>query len=105
MRSQRFNTTFLMCRSKILSYYPSKVFLVLDQYSQDLNNIHLRVKQRTNIVTMFNNDSVMNCNTKIPSVANILKNVYLSGTLLNEFTSTYYDDKNDSFEIFSTIHS
>ena len=48
---------------------------------------------------MFNNDSAMNCNTKIPSVANILKNVYLSGTLLNEFTSTYYYDKNGSFEM------
>ena len=39
----------------------------------------------------------MICSTLIPSVTNIMKNIYRSGNFSNEFTSTYYDDKNDSF--------
>ena len=46
---------------------------------------------------MFESDSLMSCSNKINSAANILKNVYLGVTILNELTSTYNDDKNDSF--------
>ena len=41
----------------------------------------------------------MSCIKPVPSVANILKKLYPSATILNEFTSTYYNDKNYSFEI------
>ena len=48
---------------------------------------------------VFNNDSVISYNTKIPYIENTLKSIYLSATLLNEFNSIYYDDKNSSFEM------
>ena len=41
----------------------------------------------------------MICITVIPSIANTMKNIYLIATLFNESTSTYYDDKNDYFEM------
>ena len=41
----------------------------------------------------------MTYNTLIPSVANTMKKIHLSTILLNEFTSTYYENKNDGFEI------
>ena len=39
----------------------------------------------------------MTCNRAIPSVDNTLKKIHLSKTIFNEFTSTYYDDKNGGF--------
>ena len=39
----------------------------------------------------------MTCNIEIPSVANTMKITHLSLTIFNEFTSTYYEYKNDSF--------
>ena len=51
-------------------------------------------------VNMFDSDYVMICNTKITSVENKLKKIYLSTNILIEFTSTYYNDNNDYFETF-----
>ena len=68
---------------------------MLDRDSQDLNNVLLRVKQQMHDIDMFDIDSTITCNYAIPSVANTLNKIYLSTTLLNEFTSTYYNDKND----------
>ena len=68
---------------------------MLDKYSQALKNSPLRVKQCIHDVDIFDNDYIMSCNTAIPSVANNLNNIYLSATILNESTSTYYNDKND----------
>ena len=39
----------------------------------------------------------MNRNASITSVGNNLKKMYLGTTLLNQFNSTYYDDKYHSF--------
>ena len=55
----------------------------------------LRIKQRIYDIYTFDGDYVITRNAKIPSVANAMKNIYLITTLLNEFTSTYYNDKND----------
>ena len=50
-------TLVLTCRSKVVSYYLSKVFVMLDQDSQAPNNAPLRVKQHIHDLNMFNNDS------------------------------------------------
>ena len=42
---------------------------------------------------MHDSDSITTCNTAIPSVANTIKKIYLSSTIFNEYTSTYYDNK------------
>ena len=57
----------------------------------------LIVKQLINAIAMFEIDYVMNWNNAITSVANNPNKRDLSKNLLNEFTSTYYDDKNDYF--------
>ena len=72
---------------------------MLDYDSQALKNVPLRVKQHIYPVNMFDNDYLTRCITKITSIANTLKNIPLGGTILNEFTSTYYNDNNDSFEM------
>ena len=70
---------------------------MLDNDSQSLDNIPLRIKQRIHSIDLFDSDYVMTWNVKIPYVANTLKNIYISTNILNEFTSTYYDDKNGYF--------
>ena len=51
---------------------------------QALKNIQTRVKQPTHAVNMHENDSLMPCNNTI---------------ILNDYTSAYYEDKNDGFEM------
>ena len=55
------------------------------------------VKQRINDVNMLNSDPIITYNAKITSVANTLKKIHLSTIILNELTSTCYDDKDDCF--------
>ena len=54
---------------------------------------------------MFDSDFEMTCNAKIPSVVNALKMIYLGTNIFNGLTSTYYDDKDDSFAVFFQQHT
>ena len=47
----------------------------------------------------------MSCSTAIPYVENNPNMIYLGGTILNEFASIYYNDKNDSFEMMFQIYT
>ena len=80
--------------------------MILDHDYQALKNVSLRIKKCIHGIVMFGSESVMTCNYAITSVANTLNKIYLITNILNEFTSTYYDDNNDSFTIyFSTIYN
>ena len=46
---------------------------------------------------MYDSDSIMRCSTPIPSVANILKNIFLGGPLWDLSISEYYYDQNNAF--------
>ena len=74
--------------SKLEAYYPSKSFCDSWEIFSIPKNIRTRYKQRIYAVDMHANDYFMTYNMVIPSVDNALKNVYLSTTLLNEFSST-----------------
>ena len=89
----------LTCRIKLVSYYLSKGFVIIDRDSQVPKNAPLRVKQCIHAFNIFESDFVMICNTAIYSVSNNLNNMYTSATTLNEYISTYYYDKNDYFEM------
>ena len=47
----------------------------------------------------------MSCSTKLPSVENTLENIYPDGTILDEFTSTYYYDKNNTFGLLFQLYT
>ena len=66
---------------------------------QSLKNIRTKVKQHIHAVDMHENYSVMTCNTSIPSVANTLNKIHISTIIFNVFNSTYYNNKNDGFEL------
>ena len=71
---------------------------MINQDYQDLNNLPLRITQIIHVIDIFESDAIIILSTAIPSISNTLKKNYLSRTILGEFTSTYYNDKNDSFE-------
>ena len=74
------STLILTCRSKLVSYYPSKGFLILERYSKALKNVPLRVKICINDIKNFDGYFVMSFYTPIPSVTNNLKKIYLGGS-------------------------
>ena len=55
----------LMWRIKLVLYYLSKGFVMLEKYFQDLKKIPTWFKQRNHAVAMNVNDLVMTCNTDI----------------------------------------
>ena len=95
----------LMCRSKLVSYYPYKGFVMLDQGSQSLKNVPPRFKQLIHDINMFYSDAIISNSKPIPCVLNNLKHIYPSGTILDKITSTSYDDRNYYFGMFfKNIH-
>ena len=88
-----------MCRSKLVSYYLSKGFEIIDQDYQAPKDMYLRVKQRIHAINMFDNDYLTTCSTTITSVKNNLKKTHLSENIFNSFISTYYDDQTYPSEI------
>ena len=91
------STLILTCRSKLVLYHLSKGFLIFEQAYQALKNVTLRVQNRINDINMFDCDYIVSCSTAITSVLNTLNNIYLGGPIWDEFTSEYYNDKNDTF--------
>ena len=80
-----------------MSYYLSKRFVVIAYDSKALKNITARVKQCIHAVNTHANYLVVTFNVVISSVDNNLNKFSISTTIFNEFTSTYYDDKNGGF--------
>ena len=81
------STLILTCMIKLVSYYPWKVFVIIENSSQSLNNMTQTFQNRINDIIMYDSYSIMSCCTPTPSVANTLTNIYLGEPLRDEFTS------------------
>ena len=91
------NSTLILTRRIILvSYYLPNFFVTIEKYSKALKNA-LISQNRVHAINMYNRDSIMIWSNPITSFVNTLKNIYIGGTILGEFTSTYYDDNNYDF--------
>ena len=64
---------------------------------QALNNVPLRVKICIKTFNMFDSDYEMTCSVTLNYVSYNLNKIYLTTTILIEFTSTYYDYYDDYF--------
>ena len=80
-----------------MSYYLTKGFVILEEASLALENVPLRFEKCIHAINMFNSDSIISYSTSIPSFENTVKKIYPGGNILDEFTSIYYEDKNDTF--------
>ena len=91
--SQKYNPTVILTfRSKLVSYYLSNFFFVIQKYPTATNNTPNIFKIYIYSVYMRDNDSVMTCNREIPSIDNTQNKIHS-----DEFTSTYYENKNYGF--------
>ena len=90
---QEKNSTLILT----LSYYLSKVFVIIEKNSQALTNVLQTVQNHINSINIYESDSMMTCCTRILSVANALKNSYVGGPLWDKFTSEYYNVNNYAF--------
>ena len=66
-------------------------------YYQAPRNIPTSIKQNIHAVVMHVNYLVITCNMEIPSVVDTWNKIHLGTLILNEFTSTYYYNKNVGF--------
>ena len=64
-----------------------------------MNNVPGRSQSIIDAINMYGNDYTVRFSTPITSVENTTKNIYLGELIWYEFTSEYYKDKNDTFEM------
>ena len=74
-------------RRNLVSYYLSKSFVVLPKYSKAMKDVWIEVKNFAKALGMHKNYMVTTSATVIPSIVNMLKNVYLSNNLFGVFVS------------------
>ena len=82
-----------------MSYHLSSGFFMIVKLSQALNNVHQTVQSHINDINMYESDSIISLFTPMTSVKNTPKKIILGGPFWDEFTSEYYNDKNDAFGI------
>ena len=85
---------------KFLSYYLYEGFVKIPHDYQTLYNVLLKVKQCMHAVDIFDGGSVTTFKSAINFIDNTIKKIQHIKTILNEFTSTYYDDTDGCFEFF-----
>ena len=73
-------------QNQISVILPIKVFVIIEKYSQALNNVLMKVQNCIHAINVYDIDSIMRFSTPISSDANILKKIYIGGTLWGEFT-------------------
>ena len=66
-----------MFRIKLVSYYLSKGFLIIDPKSDALDNFPFKFKQQIHTIDKYGTDSSIPCNISIPSAINTLNNIHL----------------------------
>ena len=73
----------LTCCSKLVLYYISKGFVIIENESNVLKNVHLKEKQQINATDKHPNDYAMTRNRYILYVVNTLKNNHLNYNLFS----------------------
>ena len=77
----------MTCRSKLVAYYLSKVFVVLYHEYNALNILPDKVKQLIQAIFNHSSDHLITCNSDIPYVVNTLNKNNLNYNLFCEFST------------------
>ena len=70
--TEDYTTFVLTCHRKLVSYYLSKGFLILDHKSDSIKNVPQLVKQHIHEIDLHTKYYVMTCNRAISYIANTL---------------------------------
>ena len=87
------STLILLCPSRLLEYYLSKGFLILEQNPNNLSIIANNEKQRIHTMDMHDSDYVMIFNIEITSISNNLKKLWIPSDMHSSYIQTIYNDK------------
>ena len=83
----------LKCPKRMLEYYFSKIFGILECNFNDLEKLLNEVKQRIHAEETDNSDYVIICINTIPYISNTLKKLLLHKSLDSSYIQTKYYDK------------
>ena len=72
----------LICGRNLVSYHLSESFVILPQNDESIKSFPREVKYCVSKILIHENYSVITCTTVVLSVANTLKNIYLSNNVL-----------------------
>ena len=86
-------TVMLSCCRKLVKYYLSKSFVVIENNSNVFRDVPLRVKQRINALIWHKHYFSMAYYRSIPYSNNTIKIITICSVLYRDFASTYYNDK------------
>ena len=89
------STVILSCCIKLVDYYLSTSFVIIENNSSALSDVPLHAKQRINAEILHKNEFVMVCYREIPYATNTLKIINICSDLYRYFVSMYYNDKGD----------
>ena len=81
----------LKCPRRMLEYYYSKVFGILERNSKHLKKIVKLAKHRIRAEETHDSDCVMTCNTTIASISNTLKKFWLQSSSHFSYIQTKYN--------------
>ena len=91
----------LMCNINLVSYYFSKGFLVLEYWSDALNNLRDKIKQQIHTIHKYSSDCSMMYKRYILYIVKHLRNIQDNYGLFHDFSATLYNDKNTPFHNIS----
>ena len=92
MKSMNF-TLVSLCPSRILEYYFSKGFVILERNSNNLSRIANNVKQKIHSMDMHDSDYVLIFTTGIPYISNTLNKLWIPSDFHSSYMQTIYNDK------------
>ena len=80
----------LICRRNLVSYHLSESFVILPQNDESIKSFPREVKYCVSKILIHENYSVITCTTVVLSVANTLKNIYLSNNVFTKFELIFF---------------
>ena len=96
------SVVILKCPKRMLEYYFSKVFTILEWNVNNLAKLPDDVKQKIHAKVTDNSYKVMRCINTIPSTSNTLKNLVVNKSLHCSYIPTEFNDKKEMIiNIFS----
>ena len=89
------STVILLCHTRLLEYYLSKGFVILEHNSNNSSSVSNKSKQIIHAIDTHGSDYVMACYTKITSVANTIKKFHIMSYLHYGYIHDFYHDKQE----------
>ena len=86
------STVIFTCRSVLVPYYLSRVFVIVETEEGGIYNIHTSVKIQTRSEYLHKFDSLLTLKATITSIVNTLDKIFIARSVYENYVSNFYDD-------------